>query len=660
MTLTLTKTLHVEYKSKYRYDIEGLRAIAVLAVIINHFSNSALPSGYLGVDIFFVISGFVISSSLSHYKSSTYYEFLTTFYARRIRRLSPALLFCLTISSPLVALLLTETEMSLKTAATSIFCLSNMYIIKQSTNYFAASPEANVFLHTWSLSVEEQFYIVFPAILWISRKVFNKNIKIAIVIASASIASLFYFEYIYTLDESMAYFFMPSRFWELGAGSVLYFLISSEYKLCSTPAIVSNIFIVAIIAVLFAPEQYTSVTAPIGVSLTAGIIYSARPGDFSHRLLCHPWMTFIGTISYSLYLWHWIVIALSRWTVDVHLWTWTAPFQFASILLLGALSHKFVESPWRQKNWSGLPSRTIFYGLGASTCVLMLILALVFPLRSPLLKIAGYINPPAYENLEILIKHLPCHTPKNIDTEFEDCLEPHDPLSKNIYLIGDSHASNHYASIKKAIEPHGDWRVRYLIDREFIRYMTGSKDCRSRVDCTVDGFDKFLNFFDRYLHAGDVVIFSFSRDRVLARGAEPPRADPKLTMELQAHLALIKNAVLKHDGFMILVDDIPKPCPEKTSFEIEVIHKGNLESCMATTSESRYSRQGLTDVYKNMLEQRVLYFDPHDFLCVNGVCGVTIDASNQLIYGDSSPHFLLSSAEILSGPWREFLRDALH
>ena len=170
MASTTTIISHFRYNSKYRRDIEGLRAFAVLAVIINHFSRTTLPSGYLGVDIFFVISGFVISSSLVDYRQDSLYEFLSTFYARRIRRLIPALLFCLTVSSLLVALLLTDTDLSLRTAAASVFGVSNMYLFRQSTDYFAASSEANIFLHTWSLGVEEQFYILFPAIFWITRQ----------------------------------------------------------------------------------------------------------------------------------------------------------------------------------------------------------------------------------------------------------------------------------------------------------------------------------------------------------------------------------------------------------------------------------------------------------------------------------------------------------
>ena len=173
------------------------------------------------------------------------------------------------------------------------------------------------------------------------------------------------------------------------------------------------------------------------------------------------------------------------------------------------------------------------------------IVALDFPLKTPLSKVAGYINPPAYDNPEILVKHLPCHIPKKLDTAFDDCLKP--SSSKNIYLIGDSHASNHYESLRKAVEPYEDWSIKYLIDWGFIFHLTGRDNCDFRSDCIADSFDKFLNFFDENLRPGDVVVFSFFRERVLRKGAAPRRADPELIMELKENFELIKAIVVAHE-----------------------------------------------------------------------------------------------------------------
>ena len=155
-------------KSGYRPEIDGLRAFAVVTVIINHFNKNILPGGYLGVDIFFVISGFVITSSLYQRPSENFKDFITGFYERRIQRLVPALSVFVLITSIAICFFNAQPGNSLITGLTSLFGLSNIYLLKNSTDYFAQSTELNVFTNTWSLGVEEQFYILFPFLIWFS------------------------------------------------------------------------------------------------------------------------------------------------------------------------------------------------------------------------------------------------------------------------------------------------------------------------------------------------------------------------------------------------------------------------------------------------------------------------------------------------------------
>ncbi|MGB7564874.1 MAG: acyltransferase, partial [Prochlorococcaceae cyanobacterium] len=147
----------------YRKDIDGLRAIAVVAVIVNHFNKGLLPNGFLGVDIFFVISGFVITSSLAGKQSAGIGEFLVGFLTRRIKRLVPALVLCVVISGALIGMVNPEPQASLRTGIAALFGLSNFYLLQQATDYFAPSTELNIFTQTWSLGVEEQFYLLFPS-----------------------------------------------------------------------------------------------------------------------------------------------------------------------------------------------------------------------------------------------------------------------------------------------------------------------------------------------------------------------------------------------------------------------------------------------------------------------------------------------------------------
>ena len=161
-------------KSDYRPEIDGLRALAVICVILNHLDKTLLPGGYLGVDIFFVISGFVITSSLYKRKDKNLKVFITKFYLRRIKRLIPALSFFVFVTSIVICFFNPIPITSLRTGFASLFGLSNLYLAKQSTNYFGQSTEFNAFVHTWSLGVEEQFYILFPILFWFSG--FGKKI----------------------------------------------------------------------------------------------------------------------------------------------------------------------------------------------------------------------------------------------------------------------------------------------------------------------------------------------------------------------------------------------------------------------------------------------------------------------------------------------------
>ena len=184
-------------KSPYFKEIDGLRAFAIITVIINHLNKNFMPGEYLGVDIFFVISGFVITS-LNGRIASTFKEFIKSFYARRCKRLLPALIIFVLAISIMVCLFNPYPSVALKTGLTSLFGISNLYLLKQSTDYFAQSTQLNVFTHTWSLGVEEQFYLIFPFLVWFTgfgRKTKKGSRNLFLVLGGITITSLFGFTY---------------------------------------------------------------------------------------------------------------------------------------------------------------------------------------------------------------------------------------------------------------------------------------------------------------------------------------------------------------------------------------------------------------------------------------------------------------------------------
>ncbi|MEH1805682.1 acyltransferase family protein [Nostoc sp.] len=375
-----------EKKYSYRPEIDGIRAFAVIAVIINHFNKELLPSGYLGVDIFFLISGFVITSSLVNHPSKNFRDFLMRFYTRRIKRLVPALVLFVLITSILICLFNPDPGDSLKTGLTSLFGLSNLYLLKNSTDYFATSTELNVFTHTWSLGVEEQFYFLFPLLVWftgLGRFTTNGSRNFFCVMGVLSLASLIAFIYSYKTNQPAAYFLMPTRLWELGAGCLLFLSLKHFNSFFRALEKVPPLIVTcAVVAVLFVPLQFAVQSTFAIVVLTAVLITCLRPQTTVYKLFTHPRVVYIGLISYSLYLWHWGILSLSRWTIGIH-W-WSVPFQLALILLLSIASYRYVETPLRRSDWSAVSWKSIGYGMGASITTAVMLVGLMKPLNQKL------------------------------------------------------------------------------------------------------------------------------------------------------------------------------------------------------------------------------------------------------------------------------------
>ena len=353
-------------ENKYRPEIDGLRAFAVITVIINHFNKEILPNGYLGVDIFFVISGFVITSSLYQRPSKNFKDFIIGFYERRIKRLIPALTVFVLITSITFCLFNSEPTIYLRTGITSLFGLSNLYLLRQSTDYFAQSTELHIFAHTWSLGVEEQFYILFPFLIWFSgfgRQTKNGARNLFLIVGILAVTSLIGFVYLYPINQSAAYFLMPTRFWEMAAGCLLFIGIqnrqSVKHFLVKIPAI---IVLTLIIGTMYLPVSWATTSTIAIVILSSVFIASLTEQTKALSFFTNPKVVYIGLISYPLYLWHWGVISISRWTIGVH-W-WSVPFQIILILVLAITSYNFIEAPLRRKKWFKKRLKTLTFGVG--------------------------------------------------------------------------------------------------------------------------------------------------------------------------------------------------------------------------------------------------------------------------------------------------------
>jgi peptidoglycan/LPS O-acetylase OafA/YrhL len=444
--------------SFYRPEIDGLRAVAVIAVIINHFNKDIMPSGYLGVDIFFVISGFVITASFARARpGKSRKELLLEFYTRRIKRLLPALAVCVAVTSLFSSLFDRHSVVTLATGISALFGFSNIYLYQQSTDYFARTTELNAFTHTWSLGIEEQFYLILPLLILSSgflSSASGRSNQLFWLLGIPSVASLVAFIHLSGSNPPAAFFLLPSRFWELGAGCFLFLLLRAARGPGFTRRLSPQAVLVLLIATFFLPQSLQVIATLSIVVLTAALIASLQPGSLARNWLSDPRVVAIGLLSYSLYLWHWSVLTISRWTIGIQ-W-WTVPLQIVTLSLLAIASYRFIEKPLRYAQWSDVQWRTIGLGFLGAVVTAVPVWALSNPLNGHLylgdrtmsdgvrdggpLKIEGSkITPPN------------CASRKNDKTtlaskesfrEYAELCTARQPANgeRHIFVVGDSHA----------------------------------------------------------------------------------------------------------------------------------------------------------------------------------------------------------------------------
>jgi len=352
---------------QYRPEIDGIRAFAVIAVLINHFNEEFLPGGFLGVDIFFVISGYVITSSLSARRSEGFSEFIGAFYARRVKRLIPALILFVLVVGVLVCLFDPSPGGALLTGLFSLFGLSNIHLFAQSVDYFGQSTDLNPFTHSWSLGVEEQFYVAFPLIVWFSgfsRQLDGSRGRLFRILLPLSMASMVGFLYLYDINQPAAYFLMPARFWEMAAGCLLFIGFQERASIEQKLERVPPILVVSSMIWIMLQDTSLKAIATIGtVLLTAILIASLKRKTIAYRVFAHERVVYLGLISYPLYLWHWGVLVLLRLTVGVSIYT--LPIYIIGAVLPAVFSYEFIEKRFRRTAWSRTSLGTVGKGVGA-------------------------------------------------------------------------------------------------------------------------------------------------------------------------------------------------------------------------------------------------------------------------------------------------------
>lgn len=338
---------------KYRPSIDGMRAIAVISVLLYHLDKRLLPGGFVGVDIFFVISGYLITSII--YKDCINDHFsIAKFYQRRISRIFPVFFF-ISLAILIAAATLYSSQDFSSTgalAATSALSLTNIKLMFQG-NYFEISSDSQPFLHCWSLSVEEQFYLFLPFTLVMSRKIGLSRKWLLVLLGILTATSFVACVMLTTSKPTWAFYLLPTRAWELLAGSMLAIGVYRQNEKAIQPSdhwlsILGLLLVIISIFVITEDRAFPGYIALIPVLGSLFLIGRTHdPRQFTESLLGNRGLLFIGKLSYSLYLWHWPTYCFVDYRMyDESVATRTA-MKVGLTLILSLISYACIEKPVR-------------------------------------------------------------------------------------------------------------------------------------------------------------------------------------------------------------------------------------------------------------------------------------------------------------------------
>ena len=437
-----------------RHDIQALRALAVFAVVAYH-ANLPVPGGFLGVDIFFVISGYVIAALLLREFASTGSINLKNFYSRRLRRLLPAVLVLVTtvlLVSLAIFPVFAPFETSLMTGIAGVFSVANIVIDRTTLDYFAAPARENIFLHLWSLSVEEQFYLVFPAfaLLLLARIGLGRRaflVLLGVTVLSFGLAVLGSSELRATLPfgQSFVGFYSPiTRMWEFGVGAAIAFLPLTQLDEIKRKFFLGIGIVLVFMSVFLLNDDFRTpgLSTTLPVAGTALIIFAG-----SQKSARAPqWVLFLGNISYSWYLWHWPAIVLGEivWPAE----EWQTPLLAFGSIAPAIASYLLIERPLR---YGSSPEVLPRFRIIPTMALVPLGLAIAIP---AVYSSAIEANSNRYELLGDFeqYEYYATLTALSFDClDIEDCVSSQPDQSATVAILGDSHAAHFFVGLAEQL-----------------------------------------------------------------------------------------------------------------------------------------------------------------------------------------------------------------
>ena len=618
---------------KYRADIDGLRAVAVLSVVAYHIMPWVVPGGYIGVDVFFVISGYLITNILWGQLKKNTFSF-ADFYAKRIRRLFPAL-FAMILACSVFEYFFGVPQEIYEfgiSAISSVFYVSNHYFLSKDS-YFAEGLENNPLLHTWSLSVEEQFYIIFPALLvLLFRKGKGRETVIIGVILGAS---LLFSEILLHVNSAASFYVVLSRLWQFLFGALLAFIPMKNAVSKSFSELIGW-FGLAMLGYSFfyysGLTPFPGINALIPTIATLFLLYAGQhEGLWITRVLSLSIARFFGKISYSLYLWHWPLIVFYKLEFSPNPSALERYILIVACVLLAYVSWRFVEQPFRhvsiekKKSW-------IYASAGVSSLILVLISVYFIQTEGIRARYSdeqlSYIEYLSYD-ADPVFRTDRCFLTKEAGSatlfDKDECINV-SAEKPNVLIMGDSHAAQYHYALQLIFPNYSVSQINASGCRPLINY-EGEARCTDLMRVAFEEYIKAYDF-DAVILAGrwelkdlsalepTIETVSPNTEKVIVLGPiiEYSQALPRLLAQTNGSIAEIEDAqrykeIERVDRRMErILDDthvdyysvLHAMCPEK--------------KCIISTQEgvpmqfdsSHLTREGAIELVKLLVERGLL------------------------------------------------------
>ncbi|MDU8459085.1 acyltransferase family protein [Pseudomonas syringae group sp. J254-4] len=613
----------------YRSDIDGLRALAVLSVVIYHAFPSVLTGGFIGVDVFFVISGYLISSILIKDFNSAQFS-ISGFYQRRIIRLFPALitvlLFCVVFGW--LALLPDEYKSLAKHVVSGAGFVANLTLWSEAS-YFDVAAEAKPLLHLWSLGVEEQFYLVWPVVLLV---VWKKPTRLTVSLLAIIVAS-FALNIYQASNNPTADFYSPlTRFWELLVGALIAANIdrvSLGEKSANIVSVCGMLLVLVGLVTITSKDAYPGFLALIPVSAAAMLIASGRRGVANRIILSNPLMVGVGVISYPLYLWHWPLLSFSRIVESATpCLTIRVTVLFLSFVLAFA-TYKFIETPFRKGR------------VGRRQSVLALSSAMILIASfSAVVYVADGVSTRSGANPVV---HHPADLGRDpylqyITNHFSRCA---DPVLLNLSVLDTSYGFRCFQS-----QPNIPIEVLLLGDSHAEHWLPGLSDQLRGVsvgsliqpDLPSMGSELFKNAIPAIssrTNIKTVIISAMWIDKI-----------NKTTVDPVGRLKGMLDEFVRSGKKVYVLDDIPVYDfgPEKCMYGRRFSTK--TEACEMSALQNKSQKEFYSSVLGEAMkgDEQVTFVPVSDFVCDESKCKMLID--DTLIYRDTN-HLNIAGSKLL-------------